>query len=117
MEGGVLMNRDRGRIKWTAMMLPEHLKMLRDWVEEDFYNEKPENDDWTLQELQQQLDIALQSRCEVRIKTWENGIFTAATGIVTKIDERLQLLYLEESLTTHKIPLRMVVEIEILSFE
>lgn len=29
------MLRDRGRIKWTAMMLPEHVKMLRVWQQEE----------------------------------------------------------------------------------
>lgn len=27
--------KDRGRIKWTAMMLPEHIKELRAWQNED----------------------------------------------------------------------------------
>lgn len=27
--------RDRGNMKWTAMMLPEHVKMLKEWGEEE----------------------------------------------------------------------------------
>ncbi|TFI48759.1 YolD-like family protein, partial [Diaphorobacter sp. DS2] len=36
------MIRDRGRIKWTSMMLPEHVKLLRDWAKEDTYEQKRE---------------------------------------------------------------------------
>lgn len=43
------MIRDRGRIKWTAMMLPEHVKMLRDWVKEDGYEYKKELDEQQLE--------------------------------------------------------------------
>ncbi len=34
------MIRDRGNIKWTAMMLPEHVKLLREWQEQDQVREK-----------------------------------------------------------------------------
>ena len=28
------MIRDRGRMKWVSMMLPEHVRVLREWAEE-----------------------------------------------------------------------------------
>ena len=45
------MNRDRGRIKWTSMMLPEHVKVLRDWAKEDSYEQRKEIDEQHLEEL------------------------------------------------------------------
>jgi YolD-like protein len=30
--------RDRGNIKWASMMLPEHLKELRKYLNEDYYD-------------------------------------------------------------------------------
>ncbi len=44
------MIRDRGRIKWTSLMLPEHVKMLREWKKEDL-REQPEQPD------EQQLEL------------------------------------------------------------
>jgi len=35
------MIRDRGNIKWTAMMLSEHVTELRRWQDEDHYEERP----------------------------------------------------------------------------
>ena len=26
---------DRGRMKWVSMMLPEHVRLLREWAQED----------------------------------------------------------------------------------
>lgn len=28
---------DRGNMKWTALMLPEHLVQLKEWKKEQFY--------------------------------------------------------------------------------
>jgi hypothetical protein len=30
--------RDRGNVKWTSMMLPEHVKELRKYINEDYYD-------------------------------------------------------------------------------
>lgn len=30
--------RDRGNIKWTSLMLPEHVKMLRKYINEEYYD-------------------------------------------------------------------------------
>lgn len=46
--------RDRGNIKWNAMMLPEHVKVLREWREKDKYEEKPTLDEGALQDLNEQ---------------------------------------------------------------
>lgn len=39
------MLRDRGRIKWTAMMLPEHVRLLREWKEEGGHRKPIEIDE------------------------------------------------------------------------
>lgn len=43
--------RDRGRIKWVSMMLPEHVKVLREWAQEDTYQTKKELDEQQLEIL------------------------------------------------------------------
>jgi hypothetical protein len=30
--------RDRGNVKWTSLMLPEHVKALRKYINEDYYD-------------------------------------------------------------------------------
>ena len=52
-------NRDRGTIKWTAMMLPEHVKLLREWHAEDDYIPKPQHDEYEFEELALQIQTAV----------------------------------------------------------
>ncbi|WP_342505057.1 YolD-like family protein [Sporosarcina sp. FSL K6-2383] len=111
------MIRDRGHIKWTAMMLPEHLTKLREWVGEDGYEEKPDIDEWTLQEFQQQLAIAYQSQCEIRVKTWNKGMLADITGTLTKLDEQAQLIYVTDGLTMQKLLLNTIVGIETVTLD
>ena len=43
--------RDRGNVKWTAMMLSEHVAELHRWQNEDNYEGRPELDDYDLQAI------------------------------------------------------------------
>jgi len=90
------MIRDRGNIKWNAMMLPEHVKLLREWHEKNEDVEKPELDEWALQELSEQLQIAFQNRTQVELKIWEAAHIFTATGIIAKLDDMKGALYLED---------------------
>ncbi|MEK5038443.1 YolD-like family protein [Sporosarcina sp. FSL K6-3457] len=111
------MIRDRGAKKWTAMMLPEHLTQLRDWMGEDDYEEKPLIDEWTFQEFQQQLAIAYQSQCEIRVKTWEKGTLADTIGIFTQLDEQAQLIHVTDGLIVQKISLNTIVGIETVTLD
>lgn len=76
------MLKDRGVIKWTSMMLPEHVEMLKEMWKETEKIPKPELD---LQELERineqiqrayhkQLKIALTIYCQGTIYVWEGKI-------------------------------------------
>lgn len=78
-----MMIRDRGNIKWNAMMLPEHVNLLREWHEKDDYVKKPELDEWALQELSEQLQIAYHNNAEVELGLWEDNHIFKATGIIS----------------------------------
>ncbi|KYD23147.1 YolD-like family protein [Caldibacillus debilis] len=56
------MIRDRGRIKWSAMMLPEHVKMLREWAEEEKREKEKTIDEQAWEECDEILSQAIQSR-------------------------------------------------------
>lgn len=88
--------RDRGNIKWNAMMLPEHVKLLREWHENDNYVEKPELDEWALQELSGQLKIAYTNNDEVELKVWENRKVYKVSGKIAQLNLPKTTLYLED---------------------
>lgn len=89
------MNRDRGNVKWNAMMLPEHVKLLHEWKAQDEYVEKPQLDEWTLQELSEKLLIAYTNHLEVELNIWGEKHLFKATGKITKLDHQNATLYLE----------------------
>ncbi|WP_336822919.1 YolD-like family protein [Sporosarcina sp. USHLN248] len=78
--------KDRGRIKWTAMMLPEHLAELRDWYAEDEYTERSELTEWDLAVIQEEIEIAYKRKCETLIKTWRDNRIVENQGIIETID-------------------------------
>ncbi|MBS4217233.1 YolD-like family protein [Bacillus sp. FJAT-49711] len=54
------MIRDRGRIKWNSLMLPEHVTMLRKWAEEDTYEEEKQLDEQRLEMLDEVASVAME---------------------------------------------------------
>lgn len=92
----IKMIRDRGNIKWNAMMLPEHVKLLREWHENDRYIAKPQLDEWTLQEISEQLQRAFVNKLEVELNIWEEKQLFKVSGIIAKLNTNNETLYLED---------------------
>lgn len=44
---------DRGNMKWTSMMLPEHLVEIKKWKKEQHFDKKRELTEWELEEIEQ----------------------------------------------------------------
>lgn len=88
------MNRDRGNIKWTAMMLPEHVAMLREWKKKDDCIKKPELDEWTLQELAERLQIAYERHLTIELEVWKEREKYKVHGTIEKLNH--EELFLED---------------------
>ncbi|MET3696226.1 YolD-like protein [Bacillus oleivorans] len=89
------MLRDRGRIKWTSMMLPEHVKLLRDWAEEDKYETPKELDEQQLEHMNQLLEEAIASDYPLLVTYFENHHYQTVKGQVYKVDPYQHRLYLK----------------------
>ncbi|WP_060210474.1 YolD-like family protein [Sporosarcina koreensis] len=87
--------KDRGRIKWTAMMLPEHTVELRDWYAEDELDPKPELNQDDMQLLQEELGIAFMKKTDVVITTWRAGKKDTYIGKITRLDPAQQSISVE----------------------
>ena len=76
------MNKDRGTIKWNALMLPEHVKLLREWQAEDHQIHKPELDSWQIEEVNERLQTAISQNQTVTATIWyENELKTISSKI------------------------------------
>lgn len=80
-------NRDRGNIKWTAMMLPEHVKLLREWQAEDAYVPEPQHDEYDYDELAHQIQTAFQTNSELSIQYWQNGSTFEVEGFIKELPQ------------------------------
>ncbi|ALS78095.1 MULTISPECIES: YolD-like family protein [Planococcus] len=103
--------KDRGRIKWTALMLPEHIEMIREWYAKDEQVPKPQLTEDDLQLLQEEMDIALKRQCEVVIQSWKEGVIHEYRGTIEGIDVRSRVLICVESEKKYRLPIDEVVAI------
>ncbi|HSI65796.1 MAG TPA: YolD-like family protein [Planococcus sp. (in: firmicutes)] len=105
--------KDRGRIKWTAMMLPEHIQMLRELQKEDRYKTKPILDEFDLEMIQEEIQLAFKRQCNVEIRTWENGR-QSSTGTIIEIDLTSQILLLDTGIQTKRIAFSIIVGVKVI---
>lgn len=104
------MNRDRGTIKWNAMMLPEHVKLLREWKAEDEKTKKPEISEWQLEEMNLRLERAISEKLPVIIKIWHNHQIKMISGKISRFQPSTQKLHFETGETVH---LEQLIELEL----
>ena len=104
--------KDRGMVKWQGMMLPEHMKLLREWYEEDEQDEKPVLDETDLERIQEEIGIALTRQCEVRIKTWRDHKFEYHKGVIKQVDSEKRTLVCEDPFSEYRIAAEEIIDIQ-----
>ncbi|WP_077622861.1 YolD-like family protein [Sediminibacillus massiliensis] len=62
---------DRGTIKWTSMMLPEHVEMLNQWYESENDVEKPILSEDQLEEMQRTILEAMEYKRKISLFFFE----------------------------------------------
>lgn len=105
-------NRDRGQIKWTSLMLPEHLDVLRQWQREDRYVERPELTEWELQEMQGTLEHAVKRRCETFLKTWHDGEIRFHQGVIEMISLQTGTIILQDPFGAETIRVEDIIDVQ-----
>lgn len=76
---------DRGTKKWTALMLPEHIKELKAWQAEDYYEEKPIFEDWELQLIQEEIEVGFNAENIIALKMWQAGKISTLQGVIVNL--------------------------------
>lgn len=106
--------RDRGRIKWTAMMLPEHVAIIRDYIAHDGKVKKPVLDEWDLRQLEESIGLALTQNAEIKLKYWRDGDILTRGGKILKVDTGRRLLYVEDPFDTTAYSLDDLIDVSII---
>ncbi|MBO1515071.1 YolD-like family protein [Metabacillus bambusae] len=82
----IIVIKDRGSIKWTAMMLPEHVKLLREYNESLDKVEMPTLDEDQLEEINQKIYEAMEYNKELVFTYFDRGDIKLFIGHVHFID-------------------------------
>ncbi|WP_068675133.1 YolD-like family protein [Oceanobacillus sp. Castelsardo] len=87
---------DRGTIKWTAMMLPEHIQLLNKMWKDKEKKAKPMLDEQELEEINMKLQLAIHHHLSVEIKYYSNYDYKMMKGKIKKIDLADKYIQLED---------------------
>ncbi|MGE7932094.1 YolD-like family protein [Viridibacillus arvi] len=80
--------------KWAmAMMMTEHVDLIKKEIEQQKYIEKPLLEVWELQGIQEDLETSIQTKCDTDIKIWKNGKFEVYRGVINKVNENKRQIY------------------------
>ena len=105
----------RRNIKWaTAMMLTEHVAMLRDYHEEVKREPKPELTEFDYVTLSETLDLALQSKADTKIKRWKDGQFIYNRGTIESVELKRRIIDLQDPFYLIHIKLDYIVDVTIM---
>lgn len=108
------MIRDRGNIKWTAMMLPEHVRMLKDWQEKNEKVEKPQLDNYELELISYEITRAYKMKSTIKLSYWREGIVKDDYGIISTIDNATKSLVLDDSFKTNRYTFDEIVAVSLI---
>ncbi|MEX3623557.1 YolD-like family protein [Viridibacillus arvi] len=104
---------DRGNKKWTSLMLPEHLTMLKEWKKEQNYIKRPEIDEYQLEDFQMIMSQALTTQQPVLIKTWNDGEIFTVEGLLQDVDPYHNECVLQNSLVNKRIQISAICDIRL----
>ncbi|SHH87899.1 YolD-like family protein [Virgibacillus chiguensis] len=79
---------DRGTIKWTSIMMPEHIEMLQEMWEEQDYKEKLILDEQQQEEINNKLLMAGVNDLTVELKYFNKHDFYKVKGKITSINKQ-----------------------------
>jgi hypothetical protein len=101
--------KDRGNKKWTAMMLIEHRKRLKELKEHEENREKPILDDQEKAVINSKLRQTLKSNLNVVINYYEDKKFKTTTGKIDKVDIINKVIWINGI----KIPIENLLELKL----
>jgi hypothetical protein len=106
--------RDRGSKKWVAMMLLEHVALLKHYNEGTKKVPRPDLDERDLDSIQENIEIAMKRNVDLEIKTWEDGKFIFHNGKITWVDLGRRTIEMEDVFKSFVLRLDKIVDATVL---
>ncbi|WP_190279491.1 YolD-like family protein [Ornithinibacillus gellani] len=92
------MNQDRGSIKWTSLMLPEHVVLLKELYEQDQHVQQPEIDEQQVEHIHSIIMEAQREQTPICISYYSKKQVNNVTGFIQSVDSNTQQVILENKL-------------------
>lgn len=109
------MVRDRGRIKWNSLMLPEHVKLLKEYNKNLKRIEKPDLDEQKYDEFNEIICRAIEENITLEFTYYQKGEVKKLTGNINNIDGlNRKIEILSSASNTHMLRLDNILEIEMI---
>lgn len=105
------MLKDRGTIKWTSLMLPEHVEQLKELWKEDEKQPLPVLDEQELEQLNQQCYQAYQQQTRVELCVHEQGYQKQYIGKIARLNHQQQTVMIELDQERLTIPIARITTI------
>lgn len=106
--------RDR-KDKWgMAMMLPEHVSLLREYYDEQQKVARPQLDEWDLEIIQENIEIGLKKKCQVHFKRWKEGQFVYNQGTIEEIDLKRRTIEIQDPFSLFPLNIDDIVDVTVL---
>ena len=107
------MIKDRGNIKWTAMMLPEHVQCLKEALIDEHRIKPPQLDEQAIEEFEMIICDAMEFNKQLRFEVFQNGFTNTLNGTVHYINSmKSQILVQDTKGYFHHIPFNNLVNIQ-----
>ncbi|MCF3941539.1 YolD-like family protein [Oceanobacillus alkalisoli] len=105
---------NRGSIKWTTMMLPEHAELLRELWNEDNKIKNPLLDPQEMELMEQHLQTAYLDKLRTEFTIYSPSALQTVTGTITKLEQQTKQIHIKkEDGTRLPLPLQLIVNITI----
>ncbi|MCP8616095.1 YolD-like family protein [Salirhabdus salicampi] len=107
------MHKDRGTIKWTSLMLPEHVEKLKHmWADEYDVNQPPLLDEQQLEDMNRICAQAYHNKTIVQVTAFDQHETKHFTGTITRINEQRQTFTITTPKENVMIPFSSIIHIE-----
>ncbi|NLW24304.1 MAG: YolD-like family protein [Clostridia bacterium] len=108
------MIRDRGKIKWTAMMLPEHKDLINKMYDRIYHKvEKPFLSEDRLAEFDKIVHEAYVNKKQLKFSVYENKRITEISGEIVKINYHKKSLIINSDDGFKEIKTNSIIEINL----
>ncbi|QKY71657.1 YolD-like family protein [Lentibacillus sp. CBA3610] len=78
----------RGTIKWTSLMMPEHVQMLNDYWKQQEWKEEPILDEQQKEYTEMKLQLAIYNDLTFELTYFQGHDFQNIKGKLDKVDNR-----------------------------